>query len=230
MHNKAPYTRNSGGHRKRIKEKFIQNGLTTFQDYEVLELILSYCIARKDVKPIAKDLLAHFGSFQAVLDAPLEVLQQVSSVGEHSALLLKLIRSSCTYYLSAVITHREVISSPQALINYLRASMAPLRDEQFRVVYLNTKNELLTDEIIQEGTIDQTAVYPRKIIERALSAGAVAIILAHNHPSGDPAPSSHDKQLTNALISATKPLSIRVHDHIIVGNKGYYSFAENHNL
>jgi DNA repair protein RadC len=218
------------GHRRRIKNKFIKHGLSAFHDYEVLELILTYCIARKDVKPIAKDLLAHFGSFQAVLDAPLEALQQVHAVGEHSAVLFKLIQAGCTYYLSSSIEGKEIISSPKALIDYLRSCMASLSNEQFRVVYLNAKNELLCDEIIQEGTIDQAAVYPRTIVERALDAGAVAIILVHNHPSGDPTPSIHDKKLTSTLVNATKPLSIRVHDHIIVSSRGYYSFAENHDL
>jgi DNA repair protein RadC len=218
------------GHRSRIKSKFIESGLRAFHDYEVLELILTYCIARKDVKPIAKDLLRHFGSFRAVLDAPLEALQEVHSVGEHCAILFKLIQASCTYYLSASIEGKEIISSPKGLIDYLHSSMASLSNEQFRVVYLNAKNEVLCDEVIQEGTIDQAAVYPRKIVERALHAGAVAIILVHNHPSGNPEPSIHDKKLTGTLVHATKPLSIRVHDHIIVSARGYYSFAENNDL
>jgi len=218
------------GHRRRIKDTFKQQGLAAFHDYEVLELLLTWCIVRKDVKPTAKNLIKRFASFQGVLDAPLEELQQVEDIGEHSALLLKLIRACCDYYLAAAIVKRDVIASPQALINYLRASMAALHNEQFRVVYLNAKNEMLSDEIIQEGTIDQTAVYPRKIVERALQAGAVSIILVHNHPSGDPAPSAHDSRLTDTLVSATKLLSIRVHDHIIIGKYGYYSFAENGGL
>ena len=220
----------SAGHRRRIKEKFKHQGLEAFHDYEVIELLLTYCIARKDVKPAAKNLLERFSSIREVFDAPLEELKQIDEIGEHSALLIKLIRASCDYYLRSAITKRDVVSSPRALINYLRATMAPLRDEQFRVVYLNAKNELLHDEIIQEGTIDQTAVYPRKIVERALSAGAVSIILVHNHPSGDPTPSAHDTRLTESLVNATKLLSICVHDHIIVGSKGYYSFAENNRL
>ncbi len=218
------------GHRKRIKEKFKLHGLASLHDYEVLELLLTWCIARKDVKPAAKNLLERFKTFQGVLDAPLDQLETVHDVGEHSGLLIKLVRACCDHYLSAAIERQTVIASPQALLNYLHACMAPLKDEQFRVVYLNAKNELLSDEIIQEGTVDQTAVYPRKIVERALSAGAVSIILVHNHPSGDPAPSAHDSRLTEALINATKLLSIRVHDHIIIGRYGYYSFAENGGL
>ncbi len=216
----------TAGHRRRIKQKFKQQGLAGLYDYEVLELLLTWCIARKDVKPAAKKLLERFHTFQGVVDAPLEDLTAVSDIGEHSALLIKLIRACCDYYLSAAAEKRNIISSPQSLISYLRSSMAHLHDEQFRTVYLNAKNEILHDEVIQEGTVDQTAVYPRKIVERALAAGAVSIIVVHNHTSGDPAPSAHDRHLTEALVSATKVLSIRVHDHIIIGRYGYYSFAE----
>jgi len=221
------HTELAKGHRKRIREKFKHQGLAAFNDYEVIELLLTWCIARKDVKPAAKKLLERFATFQGVLDAPLEHMQSVGGIGEHSALLLRLVRACSDYYLAGKIAGRDIISSPQALITYLRSSMARLRDEQFRVVYLNAKNEILRDEVIHEGTVDQTAVYPRKIVECALAAGAVSIILVHNHPSGDPAPSNHDHRLTEALASATKLLSIRVHDHIIIGRYGYYSFAEN---
>jgi DNA repair protein RadC len=222
-----PPTDLTAGHRRRIKQKFKQQGLAGLNDYEVLELLLTWCILRKDVKPAAKKLLERFHSFQGVVDAPLEELTAVSDIGEHSALLIKLVRACCDYYLAAAVKQRDIISSPQSLISYLRTSMATLHDEQFRVVYLNAKNEILHHEVVQEGTIDQTAVYPRKIVERALAAGAVSIIVVHNHPSGDPAPSTHDRRLTEALVRATKVLSIRVHDHIIVGRYGYYSFAEN---
>lgn len=230
MHTPQPPSDHATGHRRRLKLKFKQHGLAAFHDYEVLELLLTWCIARKDVKPAAKKLIERFKTFQAVVDAPLDQLLTVSDIGEHSALLIKLIRSCCDYYLAAAAEKRDIISSPQALISYLRSRMAPLHDEQFRVIYLNAKNEMMRDEVIQEGTVDQTAVYPRKIVERALAAGAVSIILVHNHPSGDPAPSSHDTRLTEALVSATKLLSISVHDHIIIGRYGYYSFAENGGL
>jgi len=220
----------TAGHRSRIKDKFRRQGLDAFHDYEVLELLLGWCILRKDVKPMAKALIERFTTLQGVLDAPISELAAVPDVGEHSALLIKLVRACSDRYLAAGVSRREIISSPQALIKYLRSSMAALRNEQFRVIYLNAKNEMLHDEIIQEGTVDQTAVYPRKIVERALAAGAVSVILVHNHPSGDPAPSAHDQRLTEALAAATKLLSIRVHDHIIIGRYGYYSFAENGGL
>lgn len=230
MHTPQTPSEHGAGHRRRLKLKFKQHGLGAFYDYEVLELLLTWCIARKDVKPAAKNLIDRFKTFQAVVDAPLDQLLAVRDIGEHSALLIKLIRSCSDYYLASAAEKRDSISSPQALINYLRSSMAPLHDEQFRVIYLNAKNEMLRDEVVQEGTVDQTAVYPRKIVERALAAGAVSIILVHNHPSGDPSPSVHDTRLTEALVGATKLLSIRVHDHIIIGRYGYYSFAENGGL
>jgi DNA repair protein RadC len=213
-------------HRKRIKERFRTQGLEPFREYEALELMLTYAIAQKDVKPLAKDLLKRFGSFQAVLEAPLEKLTQVDGIGEHAALLIKLFRDCAQYYLRLTILKRDIISSPADLVTYCKAAMAHLGDEQFRVVYLNAKNEILQDEIVQEGTVDQTAVYPRKIIEQALQKKAVALILVHNHPSGNPDPSAQDRQLTESIIAAAKTFDIRVHDHIIIGRSGYRSFRE----
>ena len=213
-------------HRKRIKERFRTQGLEPFRDYEALELMLTYAIAQKDLKPLAKELLDCFGSFQAVLEAPLEKLTQVDGIGEHAALLIKLFRGCTQYYLRQTILKRDIISSPADLVTYCTSAMAHLTDEQFRVVYLNAKNEVIKDEIVQEGTVDQTAVYPRKIIEKALQKKAVALILVHNHPSGNPEPSVQDRQLTTAIISAAATMDIRVHDHIIIGRSGYRSFRE----
>ena len=213
-------------HRQRIKERFITQGLESFRDYEALELMLTYAIAQKDLKPLAKNLLDRFGSFQAVLEAPLEELTQVDGIGEHAALLIKLFRDCTQYYLRKTILKRDIISSPADLVTYCTSAMAHLPDEQFRVVYLNAKNEIIKDEIVQEGTIDQTAVYPRKIIEQALQEKAVALILVHNHPSGNPEPSVQDRQLTAAIISAAGTMDIKVHDHIIIGRSGYRSFRE----
>ncbi len=213
-------------HRKRIKERFRTQGLEPFRDYEALELMLTYAIAQKDLKPLAKALIKHFDSFQAVLEAPLEELTEVNGMGEHAALLIKLFRACSQYYLRKTIHKRDIISSPAELVNYCTSAMAHLPDEQFRVVYLNAKNEVITDEIMQEGTIDQTAVYPRKIIKQALHEKAVALILVHNHPSGNPEPSVQDRQLTAAIISAAGTMDIKVHDHIIIGRSGYRSFRE----
>jgi len=213
-------------HRKRIKERFRNQGLEPFREYEALELMLTYAIARKDLKPLAKALIKRFGTFQKVLEAPLDELTQVDGMGEHAALLIKLFRDLTQYYLRRTILKRAIISSPADLVTYCTSAMAHLTDEQFRVVYLNAKNEVIKDEIVQEGTIDQTAVYPRKIIEQALQKKAVALILVHNHPSGNPEPSAQDRQLTAAIISAAATMDIRVHDHIIIGRSGYRSFRE----
>ncbi|MBN2106495.1 MAG: DNA repair protein RadC [Deltaproteobacteria bacterium] len=213
-------------HRKRIKERFSSEGLVPFRDYEVIELMLTYAIAQKDLKPLAKELIARFGSFQAVLEASVEDLQQVKGIGEHAALLIKLFRDAIQYYLRRTIKNLDIISSPADLVKYCTSAMAHLPDEQFRVVYLNAKNQVLADEVVQTGTVDQTAVYPRKIIERALSENAVALVLVHNHPSGSPEPSVHDRSLTASIVSAAATLDIRVHDHIVIGRNGYRSFRE----
>lgn len=214
------------GHRRRIKDRFLKDGLQPFQDYEALELLLTYAIHQKDLKPIAKNLIARFETFQGVLEAPIEELVKVDGVGEHSALLLKLTRACSDFYLKGKARKKDIISSPKDLLNYCRSSMAYLGDEQFKVIYLNSKNEIINEVVAQEGTVDQTAVYPRKIIERALKEKAVALIFVHNHPSGNPTPSAHDKNLTKTLMKAADPLGIKVHDHIIIGKNGYFSFKE----
>ena len=213
-------------HRKRIKQKYLNDSLQAFSDYEVLELLLTYSIHRKDVKPVAKKLLSRFKTFQGVLEATLDELVSVEEIGEHSAILLKLTKSCSDYYLRNNILKKDVISSPGDLLNYLKSSMACLDDEQFRVIYLNSKNELIHEETVQEGTVDQTAVYPRKIMERSLKKKAVSLIFVHNHPSGNPSPSEHDKNLTSELCRAARTLEIKVHDHIIIGRNSYFSFSE----
>ncbi len=214
------------GHRSRIRDRFLEHGLDPFQDYEALELFLTYAISRKDVKPIAKHLIKRFGSFREVMDAGFDELQEVKDVGLHSAVLLKLIKACANRYLKEKAIHKPVISSPVALLDYCRLCMEGLKEEQFRVIFLNAKNEVLTEEVIQQGTIDQAAVYPRKIIERALTRKAKALIFVHNHPSGDPSPSQQDKELTQGLFRMARDLGIRVHDHLIIGQKGHFSFKE----
>ena len=213
-------------HRRRIKERFIKDGLESFRDYEALELMLTYAISRKDVKPLAKALLKRFETFEKVLAAPVHDLTTVPGIGEHAAILINFSRQCTQYYLRRTIEKREMISSLNDLVDYCKAAMAHLGDEQFRVVYLNAKNEIIKDDVLQEGTVDQTAVYPRKIIERALNLKAVALILVHNHPSGNPEPSLQDRQLTNSIIAAAATMDIRIHDHIVIGRNGYRSFRE----
>lgn len=217
-------------HRRRIKERYIQNGLGAFHEYEILELILTYAVLRKDVKPTAKDLISRFGSLRAVLDAPFEELVAVRGMGTHSAILIRLIRDCVEHYLRRQMTQADCINSPQALVRYCTAAMAHAPDEQFRVIYLNTKNMVISDEVLQQGTIDHTAVYPRRVAEQALRRHAKALIFVHNHPSGDPLPSAQDRDLTRTLCKAVEPLAITVHDHIIVGRHGYYSFREQGDL
>jgi DNA repair protein RadC len=217
-------------HRKRIKERFLEIGLQSFRDYEVLELILTYAINQKDLKPVAKELLTRFKSFQGVLEAPVNEIMKAKGIGKHSAILIKLFRECSDYYLKENIKKREVVSSPSDLIKYIKSSMAYLGDEQFRVIFLNSKNEITHEKIVQEGTVDQTAVYPRKVIELALKQKAVALIFVHNHPSGNPTPSDHDRKLTDELIKAAGTFQIKVHDHVIIGKNGYYSFKEEGNI
>lgn len=213
-------------HRKRLKNRFIKAGIDAFADYEVLELLLMFSIARKDVKPMAKALIKRFKSFHGVLDAPLDDIASVHGVGNHSAILIKLAKACSDYYLRKRIYLSSVITSPENLLKYCKSAMAGKSDEQFRVIYLNTKNEVIHDEVLQEGTVDQSAVYPRKIIEHALQQKAVALILIHNHPSGNPEPSSHDKYLTKMLTHLSESLGIKIHDHIIIGRNEYFSFKE----
>jgi DNA repair protein RadC len=214
------------GHRRRIKDRFIKNGLSTFCDYEVLELLLTFAISQKDVKPMAKSLLSRFTTFQEVLEAPIAELQTIEGIGGHTATLLKLVRDCSEYYLRCKLLSRDVIASPDDLYKYCQCSMAYRGDEQFRIIHLNAKNQVVNEEIVYEGTVNQTAVYPRKIMQRALLEKSVALIFVHNHPSGDPQPSSHDRDLTGTLIQAARTLGITVHDHIIIARGCYFSFRE----
>jgi DNA repair protein RadC len=214
------------GHRKRIKERFLKTDIAALKDYEILELLLTFAIPQKDVKPLAKELLAQFQSFQGVLDAPFDDLIEQKGIGTHTAILLKLTRACSDFYLRQQLFKKSVISSPDDLLQYCMSAMAGLGEEQFRVIYLNAKNEVITDDVAQEGTVDQAAIYPRKIMERALRQKAVSLIFVHNHPSGNPLPSSHDKALTRKLIQAASALSVKVHDHVIIGRNGYFSFRE----
>jgi DNA repair protein RadC len=219
------------GHRKRLKNRFIQNGLEPFHDYEVVELILSYAQARKDTKPLAKELLRNFGSLRGIVEAPIETLLKVKGLGEHSALLFKLIKASSERYLrERLLLAPDVITSPGDVLTYCQAKMGRLKDEEFRVIYLNTRNQVIEEEVLQEGTVDQTVVYPRKVMEKAICLKATAMILVHNHPGGSPYPSPEDRELTRTLAQAAKNLQIKVHDHLIIGPDGHFSFLENNLL
>ena len=202
----------------------MKGGEAALADYELLELLLFLAVPRRDVKPIAKALLKQFGSFAEVISAEPARLKEVSGVGDNVVISLKMIREGALKLARDEIMDKPVISSWQALLDYCRASMAYHKKEQFRLLYLNRKNILMADELQQEGTIDHTPVYPREVIKRALELGASAIILVHNHPSGDPTPSRDDIDMTKEIQEAGKKLGVTVHDHVIVSKGSYTSF------
>ena len=213
-------------HRKRLRERFRKTAFAGFSEHEALELLLTYAIPRKDVKPLAKELIAKFGGFHGVLDAPFGELAAVKGMGESSATFLGLLKACASLYLKKGLLENKKISSTMALIDYCMTEMKGLKDEQFRAIFLNSQNEMLADEIIQEGTVDQAVVYPRKVMERALHYKATGMIFVHNHPSGSFKPSKEDILLTEALKRAAKSLQLTVHDHLIISRSGYYSFLE----
>jgi DNA repair protein RadC len=211
------------GHRERLRERFRQAGGEALPDYELLELVLFRAVPRADVKPLAKQLIQHFGSFAEVVSAPPKRLCEVKGVGEAIVTELKLIGAAVERVTRGKVRSRAVLSSWSAVIEHCRASMAFADHEQFRILFLDKRNQLIADEVQQRGTVDHTPVYPREVVKRALELAASAVILVHNHPSGDPTPSNADIQMTKTIIDVAKPLGIEVHDHIIVGKDGHAS-------
>jgi DNA repair protein RadC len=211
------------GHRERLKARFREAGPDTLQDYELLELILFQVIPRKDTKPLAKALLARFRSFSGVLAAPEAQLLEVDGVGEAVALHFKVLQATAKRYAHDRIVDNPLLDSWSAVVDYCRAAMAFEAIEQFRILFLDRKNRLISDEIQQQGTVDHTPVYPREVVKRALELSATAIIMVHNHPSGDPTPSRADIEMTKQVVDVAKPLGIAVHDHLIVGKGGHAS-------
>ena len=211
------------GHRQRMREKFATGGLEHFLDHETLELLLTYCIARRDTKPLAWALIKRFGNLSAVLDAPVEELCAVPGMGEHSAQFLKLIRAVFKKYSLEEVQEKQTIRTPEEVVAYCNASLAGQSDECVELIYLSVRNTVIGTEIISSGTLDRVSISPRKIVERALAAKAAAIILVHNHPSGDPTPSMDDIVMTKEVARAAALLGISVHDHIIVGRGKHYS-------
>jgi DNA repair protein RadC len=214
------------GHRARLRERFLKGGFDCLADYEVIELILTLCLPRQDVKPIAKALLKKFGSLRGVLDAPVGELQSVPGIGAVAPVALRVIRETASLYLRQDVEGRSVLDNVDKLADFWRARLGPLRHEVFEVAYLDHHYQLLEDgvERIEEGTIAETTVYPRKIMESALRKQAAHLVVAHNHPTGDVTPSDHDKRLTIALQLAGQPLGIKVIDHVIVAAKKTFSF------
>lgn len=211
------------GHRERLRERLLNQGGDGLLDHELLEYLLMLAIPRIDTKPIAKQLIAHYGNLSSVFTADAYSLQNQKGIGEKAAAAVKLVQALMLRMASEPVREQPVLSSWQALLDYLRLDMAHLTIERVRVLYLNTKNMLIRDEVAGEGSIDQAPIYTREIIRRSIDLGAAAIILVHNHPSGDSSPSRQDITMTREIIEAGKRLGIAVHDHIIVGKDGFTS-------
>ncbi len=211
------------GHRERLREKYRDHGDTSLADYEILELLLFRSIPRRDTKPLAKALIGRFGSLAGVLGAPLGLLREIKGVGETVALDLKLVATVGQRMLRSELREKQVLSSWSSVIDYCHAAMAYESREQFRILFLDKRNVLIADEVQGQGTVDHTPVYPREVVRRALELSATAIILVHNHPSGDPTPSRADIDMTKTIVDTAKPLGITVHDHIIIGKDGHVS-------
>jgi len=214
------------GHRRRLKERFLNHGLDGLHDYEALELLLSYAIPRQDVKPVAKDLLRNFKTIKKVIDAPLERLQEIPGVGLHTALLLKLCRELLILYLEAPDLERQSVTSPSQIANLCRARLEGLSKEQFLVLFLDNRHRLIQSEVMHRGTVDMSVVYPREVLSQALKYQAAAILVAHNHPGGSLNPSAEDIKITIELKNAAAVLGIRFLDHLIVAESKVVSLKE----
>ncbi|HKT54856.1 MAG TPA: DNA repair protein RadC [Caulobacteraceae bacterium] len=211
------------GHRDRLRQRALAGGLAALPDYELLELYLFRAIPHRDVKPLAKALLARFGSFSGVLGASVAELTTVKGVGEAVALDLKLAHEAALRMGREAVTKRTVISSWSQLLAYVRLAIAHESREQFRVLFLDKKNQLILDEVQNRGAVDHAPVYPREVVRRALELSSSSVILVHNHPSGDPTPSAADVEMTRQVVDAGRPLRIQVHDHLVVGRDGVAS-------
>ncbi|PKU26418.1 RadC family protein [Telmatospirillum siberiense] len=212
------------GHRQRLRQRFLDGGAEALPDYELLELILCLAIPQKDVKPLAKTLLARFGGFGAVIHAELPALLAVPGVKDNTACAIKLIGAAAQRLAQAEVLGRPVLSSWEKLLDYCKVTLAHLPQERFHLLFLDRKNALIADEPQQKGTIDHTPVYPREVVKRALELNASAIIMVHNHPSGDPTPSQADIEMTGRIRDAAGPIGIIVHDHLVIGRNGCFSF------
>jgi DNA repair protein RadC len=219
---RVPDSDNSG-HRARLRHRLTEGGPDALLDHELIEYLLALAIPRRDTKPLAKALLAEFGGIAAVLTADAEALARMPGMGETSIAAIKIAHAAALRLLRVQVSERPILSNWQALLDYLRADMAHHTNERVRVLHLNTRNMLIRDELISEGSIDEAALYVREVIKRAIDLGSAAIILVHNHPSGDPSPSRADIDLTRNVAEAGKRLGITVHDHIIMGTTGHSS-------
>ena len=211
-------------HRARLRQRFDEAGASALAEYELLELFLFRTVPRIDTKPLAKALLEKFGSLAGVLGAPAQRIAEVKGAGAAVAQDLKTVQAMLERASKGELKQRTVISSWSALVNYCRMAMAHEPREQFRVLFLDAKNQLIADEVMNEGTVDHAPVYPREIARRALEVSAAAVILVHNHPSGDPKPSAADVAITREIVAAANAVSVKVHDHLVIGRDGASSF------
>jgi DNA repair protein RadC len=209
------------GHRARLRKRLIEGGGEALLDHELIEYLLALSIPRRDTKPLAKKLLHEFGGIGGLLSADAESILRQGGISEASVAALKIVQAAALRMLRSEVTQQPVLASWQALLDYLRADMAHLTTERIRILHLNTRNMLIRDEVMAEGSIDQAAIQVREVIKRAIDLGSASIIIVHNHPSGDPAPSRADINLTREIVDAGKRLGIAVHDHIIIGAKGH---------
>jgi len=215
----------SSGHRKRLREKFIKSGLKGFHDYEIIELLLSLGTPRRDCKKQAKEAIKRFKTLRGVLEASPEELQQIEGIGSHSAFGIKLMQEVAREFLKEKIIDKPVYRSAQEIFDYLYHSMRDLKKEVFKVIYLNSQNQIIETEDLFEGTLNSSSISPREVVESAVKNNAAALIFVHNHPSGNPEPSKSDKEITRDLVYAGSIMQIRVLDHVIIGDNRYFSFA-----
>jgi len=213
------------GYRKRLREKFVKSGLKGFNDYEIVELLLTLGTPRKDCKQQAKEALKRFKTLRGVLEASPEELQQIDGIGLHSAFGIKLVQEVAREFLKEKIVDKPVYKSSQEIFDYLYHSMRDLKKEIFKVIYLNSQNQIIEVADLFEGTVNGSNISPREVIESAIKHNAVSLIFAHNHPSGNPEPSENDRELTRDLVYAASTMQIKVLDHIVIGNNIYFSFA-----
>ncbi|WP_022852591.1 RadC family protein [Thermodesulfatator atlanticus] len=214
------------GHRERLREKFLKYGLSSFTDEEVLELLLIFGTPRKDCKPLAREALKKFGSLAAVLEASPEDLLKIKGIGPKNMLAIKFVHGVARRFLERRLERKPYLSSAKEVYEYLAHSMMDLKKEIFKAIYLDARHQIIAVEDLFRGTVNESYVYPREVIERALSHHASAIVIAHNHPSGNPRPSHADIRLTKRLFMAAALLNLRLLDHLIVAKEGYFSFAE----
>jgi DNA repair protein RadC len=212
------------GHRGRLRARFLNGGADALPDYELLELVLFAAFRQKDTKPLAKALIAKFGSFAEAIAARPERLREVGGVGDAVIAQLKIVQAAALRLSKTQLLNRPALSSWSALLDYCSAAMARATAEEFRVLFLDRKNALIADEVQSRGTVDHAPVYPREIVKRALELSASALILVHNHPSGDPTPSRADIEMTREIVEAARALRIAVHDHLVIGRGGHASF------